>query len=271
MLDYITSKVAKSFPFINHKLKQAGIKDTLKQFVKKTLISASYMTIGLLFCLFSFLPKEKKSILILIIAFPIVFFMMFSYFLRYPDVKIIKKRKEIEREIVYAGRFLIIELSSGVLLYEAMSNVSKSYKEIGKTFNNILHSINLGTSIENALNEAIEYTPSPDFRRVMWQIVNALKTGANISESLQSVINQITREQTIQIKTYAKKLNPLAMFYMIIAVILPSLGITMLIVLSSFISLELSLSFLISVAIMLGLLQFMFFTIIKSSRPAVGI
>jgi flagellar protein FlaJ len=98
-----------------------------------------------------------------------------------------------------------------------------------------------------------------------------LKTGSDISESLKAVVEQITREQIIEIQTYAKKLNPLAMFYMIIAVILPSLGITMLIVLSSFVSISLDLTILIAIAVMLGLLQLMFYAIIKSSRPAVGV
>ena len=106
---------------------------------------------------------------------------------------------------------------------------------------------------------------------MLWQIINALRTGSDVSESLKSVIEQITKEQIIEIKTYAKKLNPLAMFYMIIAVILPSLGITMLIVLSSFISLQLSLPLLVGIAILLGLLQMIFFVVIKSSRPSVSV
>ena len=61
------------------------------------------------------------------------------------------------------------------------------------------------------------------------------------------------------------------MFYMIIAVILPSLGITMLIVLSSFISFGLSLEVLIGIAVLFGLLQLMFFVMIKSSRPAISV
>ena len=152
-----------------------------------------------------------------------------------------------------------------------MANVVKSYKEIGKVFAEITNNIDLGTPIEDALNDAIEYTPSYDFRRMMWQIINALRTGSDVSESLKSVIEQITREQIIEIKAYAKKLNPLAMFYMIIAVILPSLGITMLIVMSSFISVQLSLPILISIVVLLGLMQFMFFVIIRSSRPAVSV
>ena len=264
-------RVAKSLPDLDLKLKQAGMKETPEQFVKKTFFTSFYMTTGLILFLAAAFSKAKLLIVILAVLFPLLFIGVFFYFVKLPDVKIIKKRKAIDREVVYAGRFLIVEMESGVLLYNAMANVAKSYKEVGKVFQDILNSVDLGTNIEDALNEAIEFTPSSDFRRMMWQIINALRTGSDVSESLKSVIEQITKEQIIEIKTYAKKLNPLAMFYMIIAVILPSLGITMLIVLSGFLSLQLSLTVLIGIAVLLGILQFIFYVIIKSSRPAVSV
>ena len=264
-------RIANSIPSLDLKLKQAGMKYTPEEFVKKTFFTSFYMTTGLVLFLAALFSKAKLLVLILLVLFPVLFIGSFFYFVKLPDVRIVKKRKAIDREVVYAGRFLIVEMESGVLLYDAMANVVKSYKEIGKAFKDILNSIDLGTTMENALNEAIEFTPSPDFRRMMWQIINALRTGSDVSESLRSVIEQITKEQIIEIKTYAKKLNPLAMFYMIIAVILPSLGITMLIVLSSFISLQLSLTVLMGIALLLGVLQFIFFIVIKSSRPAVSV
>ena len=82
-------------------------------------------------------------------------------------------------------------------------------------------------------------------------------------------MDQITKDQINEVNKYGKKLNPLAMFYMIIAVIMPSLGVTMLIILSSFIKFELSLTILISLALFLGFIQFMFISMVKFSRPAI--
>jgi flagellar protein FlaJ len=125
--------------------------------------------------------------------------------------------------------------------------------------------------MEDALNEAVEFIPSLDFRRVLWQIINSLRTGSDIGSSITSVIDQINREHGIEVRRYGRKLNPLAMFYMIIAVILPSLGVTMLIVLSSFVQFELNLSILLVVVFLLGFVQFMFLAIIKFSRPSIEI
>ena len=154
-------------------------------------------------------------------------------------------------------------------LYNALANVAKNYKVIGGYFKEIINKVDLGTSMEDALTEAVEYIPSDDFRRLLWQILNSIRTGADISSSLSSVLEQIAREQTIEVNKYSKKLNPFAMFYMIIAVILPSLGITMLVVLSSFIEFEISLTIFMIIAGLLGFIQFMFLSMIKFSRPAI--
>lgn len=262
-------RIAKAFPGLKAKLKEAGMDDKAEDFIKKTFISAFYMTTGLVVSLFLVLAKLNliKGAVFLIV--PVIFVVMFFYMIRLPDVKISKKEKEISKEIVFAGRFLIIEIESGVPLYNAMVNISKNYAVIGRYFKEITDKIDLGTSMEDALNDAVEFIPSNDFRKILWQIINSIRTGSDVSKSLYSVMDQITKDQITEVNKYGKKLNPLAMFYMIIAVILPSLGITMMIILSSFIQFQLSLTILLSLAGFLGFIQFMFIAMVKFSRPAV--
>lgn len=262
-------RIAKAFPLLKMKLKQAGMDDKPELFIKKTFVTAFYMTTGIVVFLFLILAKFNvlKGFMFLII--PLIFIFMFLYMIKLPDLKISRKEKEIGKEIVFAGRFLIIELESGVPLYNSMLNISKNFEIIGKYFKEITDKVDLGTSMEDALNEAAEIIPSNDFRKILWQIINSIRTGSNIAKSLYSVIEQITKGQVTEVNKYGKKLNPLAMFYMMIAVILPSLGMTMLIILSSFIQFELSLTILIAIAGFLGFLQFMFISLVKFSRPAI--
>ena len=268
-LNTIFQRIAKASPGLKVKLKQAGMEDKPEDFIKKTFISAFYLTTGLVVFLFLILAKLNvlKGILFLIV--PIIFIVMFFYMIRLPDVRIARKEKEISKEIVFAGRFIIIELESGVPLYNAMLNLSKNYKVIGRYFKEITDKVDLGTSMEDALNEAVEFIPSNDFRKILWQIINSIRTGSNVAKSLYSAMDQITKDQITEVNKYGKKLNPLAMFYMIIAVILPSLGMTMLIILSSFIQFELSLTILLSLAGFLGFIQFIFIAMVKFSRPAI--
>lgn len=268
-INTLFQRIAKAFPNLKVKLKQAGMDDRPEEFIKKTFISAFYMTTGLGVSLFLVLAKFnvlKGAVFALV---PLIFLVMFFYMIRLPDVRISKKEKDISKEIVFAGRFIIIELESGVPLYNAMVNISKNYEIIGKYFKEITDKVDLGTSMEDALNEAVEYIPSNDFRKILWQMINSIRTGSDVAKSLYSVMEQITKDQITEVNKYGKKLNPLAMFYMIVAVILPSLGITMLIILSSFIQFELSLTILIALACFLGFVQFMFIAMVKFSRPAI--
>ena len=269
MMNAFFQIIARKLPNLKHSLKKAGINYKPEEFIKRTFLSAFYMTTGLIISLVLILAKFDVLKGIMVIFIPIIFFILFSYMLKLPEVKISKKEKEISKEIIFAGRHLIIELESGVPLYNALVNVSNNYRTIGLYFKEIVNKVDLGTSMEDALIEAVEYIPSDDFRRLLWQILNSIRTGSEVSESLSSVLEQIAREQTIEVNKYSKKLNPFAMFYMIIAVILPTLGVTMLIVLSSFIAFEISLTIFMVIAGFLAFVQFMFLSIIKFSRPAI--
>lgn len=261
--------VARRLPNLKLSLKKAGINFKPEEFIRRTFLTAFYMTTGII-VFFAFLLAKFDALKgIMFIFIPIIFFVVFLYMLKFPDVKISKKEKDISKEIVFAGRHLIIELESGVPLYNALINISKNYEVLGQYFMEITNKVDLGTSMEDALTEAVELIPSEDFRKVLWQILNSIRTGSDIAKSLTATLEQITREQIIEVDKYSRKLNPFAMFYMIIAVILPTLGVTMLIVLSSFIEFELNLTMLLIIAFFLGFTQFMFLSIIKFSRPSI--
>ena len=184
-------------------------------------------------------------------------------------VYIQKRRKEVNKEIVFAGRALLIELDSGIALFDALVSVSRGYGLVGEEFKKIVTKIKMGTHVEDAIDEVIETTSSDNLRRLLWQILNSIKTGSNVARSIEEVLEQITKEQLIEVEGYGKKLNPIAMFYMMMAVIIPSLGITMLVVLASLISFQMTLPMLIGLAVVMGAFQAMFIMIIKSMRPSV--
>jgi len=148
-------------------------------------------------------------------------------------------------------------------------NLVKNYEHVGFYFREIVEKVDFGTSLEDSLNETIIMTPSPELRKVLWQVLNSMRTGADIAGSLTVVLDQIVREQKILVNEYGRKLNPLAMFFMMIAIIIPSLGIVMLIVMATFLGFSLTLGVLCALLVGMAFVQFMFLALIKSSRPAV--
>lgn len=262
--------IAGKMPGLKHQLRQAELPYEPEEFVKRAIVSA-FMLSFVLVILFGggMLKALGKPVTIPIASFPVVLIIASSYFLKTPLVLIRKKEKEINKEIVFATRFLIIENEAGVPLYDCFVNISKTYKAIGRYFGIVVESVNLGTSLEDSLNEVVNTCPSQNLRKVFWQILNTINTGADVSKPLNSVLQQIIREQQIEVEEYGRRLNPMAMFYMMVAVILPSLGTTMLIIFSTFTGFEIGLAILLTIAGLVGFVQFMFFAMIKSTRPAV--
>jgi pilus assembly protein TadC len=129
----------------------------------------------------------------------------------------------------------------------------------------------MGTSLEAALDHASRYSPSEKFRRILFQISNALKIGVDVTNYLEAILDEISNDQLIEIQRYGKKLNSLTMFYMLFSIVIPSLGITLFITIISMVSTNFDLSFFLFLAFMLLVLEYMFITIFKSIRPTVNI
>ena len=259
-------KLAKHFPGLEMKLLQARMPDSPEYYVRKTFINSFMMSFGLTIVAWAFVSSIKT-----LVVLPVLWIIMFAYMIKFVDVSISKLRKKTDQEIVFAGRFLLIELESGVPIYDTFQNMAKNYEAVGVYFSEIIDRVNLGTTLEDAINETLILTPSENLRKLLWQVLNSLKTGADISRALTTVIQQIVREQRIAVKEYGRKLNPLSMFYMMIAVIVPSLGVTMLVIFSTFIGFTLDLSVLMVLVGLVGFIQFMFLAMMRSSRPPVDV
>ena len=72
-----------------------------------------------------------------------------------------------------------------------------------------------------------------------------------------------------EVETYSKKLSPIALFYLMVAVIFPSLGMVMMIILASFIGFSITMPMFLGIIFVSIIVQGFFVTIIESSRPAV--
>lgn len=262
----IYKRIADLFPDLGNTLLMAKIENSPEQYVKQSTGYSVYLSVALMLILFMF----TKSFL-LFLFWPVVFVISFLFIFRRAQSTIKRIDSDIAKEIVFAGRFLIIELESGISLYNAIENIGANYKYVGVYFQTIVEKVRLGTSIDEAINETIEICPSENLRKLLWQILNSLKTGSDTSRALNAVLENIVREQNIAMKEFGNKLNPLAMFYMMMAIIVPSLGVTMLIVMASFIQIKFSLLILMVIAFFIGFLQLMFLLMIKNSRPNVDI
>ncbi len=269
MVDII-HQIAQKFPKLKEDLRKAQIKERPDLFIKRTLKMCLFFSLGITAFAFFMLQLLGQPMVFLIVVFVVTFFMFFQFLMLIPKNKINKRRRDLDKEVLFAGRFLLVKMHSGKPLLNALIDGSESYGVASKYFKEIVEDINLGTPIEQALDNAVKYSPSEKFRKVLFQINTAIKIGVDITTPLHNVIEEITNEQFADIQRYGKKLNSLALFYMLLAIVLPSLGMAMFVVIGGLLSLPINNTIFMIVIFFLVIIQFIFITIFKSTRLSVN-
>ena len=264
-------QITNAFPRLKEDLRKAHLKQTPEQFVKKTIELAAMLSIGTLILLFFIFEITGISLGYFFLLLPLLCVGYFLFLLQTPKGIISKRRRELDQEVLFAGRFLLVKVNSGRPLLNALIEGSQSYGVSSKYFKEIVEDINMGTPIEAALDNAVKYSPSDKFQRVLFQINTALKVGIDVSIPLTNVIEEITSEQFTEIQRYGKKLNSLALFYMLIAIVMPSIGMAIFVVVGGLLGLPINKDIFLVVIGVLILIQLIFISVFKSTRLSVNL
>jgi len=189
----------------------------------------------------------------------------------YPKMHVMRRQKNIDKNLLSALEDILVQLNSGIPLFSVMVNISAAgYGELSSEFRKAVHRINAGSPEQEVLEDLSKRNPSPYFKRTLWQISNGMNAGSDMSIVVKDSMRALTEEQNIQIQNYGNKLNPLMVFYMLAAVIVPALSITFLTILSSMINLPKSTTqyMFMCLLVLVLFVQIMFLGIIKSRRPS---
>jgi len=242
-------------------------KEYIKESFKKTII----FSIGFTVLVFFISESINLPLILLPIIFIIFMFIFFNFNITSLKGRINKRKKEIDRDVLFAGKYLLVKLNSGQPLVNALIDASKSYGVASTYFKEIVREIELGKSIEEALDNATEYNPSQKFKKILFQINNALKIGIDVTKFLEATLNEIADEQLIEINRYGKKLGSVTLFYMLLGVVVPSLGLTITVVIVSMANLNVDMVMFMVFLFFLAILQLIFLVIYKSIRPNINI
>ncbi len=271
MID-IVRFVQKKFPNLKRELYAAHISKTPHDYVKRSLKTALLYSVSFIVLFFFIIDSLLLPFWILGVAFPILFVFMLHMQMIIPKVTMRKRIKEIDDDIIFTSRFLLIKLSAGKPLFNALIETSQSYGVSAKYIKELVDDINFGTPIEKALQHATENSPSRHFRKIMFQINIALRIGVDVTKNLESAIEEIEDEQALELTKYSKKLNSAALFYMLIAIIMPSLGMTVLILLLSVLpNFQIDISIYIFLLFCIVMLQLFFISVFRQIRPSVSL
>ncbi len=254
-------------------LRDSGVKSNTYDFIKRMIMFSIIISVVVSILVGAILYKLNLSILAVIVISLVsliaVYNMLFNNFINYPITRGRKLGKEIDKDILFATRDMVISMRSGMPLFNAMTSISTGYGWASNEFSKIVSLVQLGMPVEQAIDEVSEKSYSKTFKRIMLQASISIKVGADITTSLQGVIDDIMQERVIELRRYGQRLNALAMFYMIFGVIFPSMGIAVAAIMTTFISLvTIDTTTLILVLVFIVGIQVVFLNLIKSSRPS---
>jgi pilus assembly protein TadC len=258
-------------PNLKNKLKSGGFAKKPEEYVDESLKNALFLSLGVTVMSFFFFLKFHISLFLVFLVFIMTFSVFFFVLMKRVDAAIMRREREIDRDVLFAGRFLLVKLNAGKPLINSIIDASNSYGVASEFFKEIVEDIELGTPMEEALIDAYRNTPSKKFRKILFQINNALKIGVDVTAALEAILDEISQEQLIEIQRYGKKLSSLTMFYMLLAIVAPSLGITLFSIVASIISLTMDLQSFMMVLFFIIVIQIIFLSVFKSIRPTLNI
>ncbi len=261
------------FPGLGMRLKQAEIKKSPEEYLGRSSMISIFMLVLIFVILLPLnliinLP-EGLGIFIYIIPFALGG-LAFFYNISYPSLVVSKRVNDIEENLLFSLRHLLVEVKSGVPVYDTFLSLSKAeYGAVSEEFGKVINKVSVGVPETDALEELMIRNPNKNFRRIVWQISNAIKSGSDLGNIIEELVKEFSVEQRTSIKMYGAKLNSLALVYMMFAIILPSIGVTFLVILSFFSGFGISQGLLILVFILVVVFQFLFIGLVKSKRPKV--
>ena len=147
----------------------------------------------------------------------------------YPKIKKQNDYASFSKELPYALRQLATELRSGRSLFDSLDSVANSdYGILSLEFSRVLEEIKYGESTENAFLNLEKRVDSKALSRVIYEILTSLRIGANLSNSLSIIADDVNFDIRMKLKEYSEKLNAFVMIYTFLAILAPVILLTML-------------------------------------------
>ncbi len=251
--------------------------------LESDLTPTQYMSLSMLNAFFYFILVEILSYLVIykagienpivwaLVCALIVSILIFMFCLAYPRWLANKKVAQMDKDLLFAARHLRIQTTAGVPLFESLVSASHGYGVVSDEFKKITTSVQAGTNLADALEDSAVKNPSYYYSRILWQMSNAVKAGTDIGPVLSDIVEFLAEEQRIEVRNYGAQLNSLAIMYLMVCIIVPTISLIFLMVISSFVDIPITDVVFIFILSGLVFVQYMFIGIIESRRPAVSI
>jgi len=235
----IGAKVTNIFPGLQYDLSNAQVDLTASQYGVGAVFSAFFFAffIAAFLLLVGIIRQFETPLMILLpfLAFMVVGMILFFLHMYYPRILSKSVASKIDRGLVFATRDMLIQVSSGIPLYQTLANVADGdYGQVSVEFKKAVGEARTGTSLTAALENMAVRNQSVYLKKMSWQLITAMRSGANLTKSLKGIIKLLVDYQLRQIKAYNAELNFIVLIYLLAAAVLPTVGTTILVIFSVF-------------------------------------
>ena len=142
---------------------------------------------------------------------------------------------QIDRELIFAMRDMLIQISSGVPLFTVIENISNSsYENVGPEFRILVTKVKGGSPLLDELENMAIRTQSEYLKKTSWQLVTSIRAGANLSSTIKSIVKTLVDYQFSLSKSFNAELNFIILIYLLVSAVLPTIGTTVMVIFSVF-------------------------------------
>ena len=243
-------------PELKLKLKKANSKQSSFQYVYQSIMMTVFSVIGLMIIVFLF---TSKNLFLFLIAEMVILFaslLVYRFWFSVVDVEITKLGRELDADLLFVSEYFLVSIESGLPLGNAIENISRIHRPGGVFFKRIYTEFKTGKSFEDALEAGASFSASNSMKILIKRLKDSISIGVDLKTVLENFIEESSDKKLIEVKAFAKKLNPIVMVYLLLGIVLPSLGITFFILAAAM--LEVTPKFLQIILIFVFLLMFGF-------------
>ncbi len=233
-------KLVSFYPSVRYDLVNIGIRIKAEYYGAIAFFSAAVwallisLFVGLLLSVSASTPAALK-LLFPILAFFVVLLFFLVLHLAYPRMIGKGMAAKIDKELIFAMRDMLIQISSGIPLFTVIENIgNSSYENISEEFRIVSRKVKGGSPLLQELENMAIRTQSEYLKKITWQLVTAIRSGANLTTTLRSIVKLLVDYQFSLSKSFNAELNFIILIYLMAAAVLPTIGTTVLVIFSVF-------------------------------------
>jgi Flp pilus assembly protein TadB len=260
--------IVKKNPQIKLKIKKANSKQTPFQYLYQTITMTIMSSIAFFIIAFMITKNNPLHLLIGILFVFMMIPFLYRFWFSYIDVQIRKTARELDGDLLFVSEYFLVSLESGLPLGNAIQNLSRLKRPGGRFFKKVYTEFNTGKDLEQALEESANFCASDSMKVLLKKLKDSLNIGIDLRTVLDNFVDDASEKKIIDIRAFSKKLNPTIMMYLLLGVVLPSLGVTFFILAAAILEMtpELLKVILIFIFLLMFGFQYVSYSIFKFSK-----